>query len=131
MVYVTSFPNTLSKLMVGGATATKKYMEHEGSMYSPSSSLNKRLKEIFSILKSPDTTIEERRSANREWTDMSLYNIEKKAEYFQRPSSGKVVHRRLDYFSFNDLLILIYKKNYQKLEFPPLFIVDDMMHNAL
>lgn len=103
LVYVTSFPNTLSKLMVGGATATKKYMEHEGSMYSPSSSLNKRLKEIFSILKSPDTTIEERRSANREWTDMSLYNIEKKAEYFQKPSSGKVVHRRLDYFSFNDL----------------------------
>ena len=103
LVYATLFPDALSKLMVGGATATKEYMEHEKSMYCQSSPLNKRLKEIFFILKSPDTTIEERRSANREWTNMSLYKSKKRDEYFQKPSSGKVVQRRLDYFSFYDL----------------------------
>ncbi|MFD9626589.1 alpha/beta fold hydrolase [Peribacillus muralis] len=103
LVYATCFPDSLSKVMVGGATATNKYMEHEGSMYSPSSPLNKKWKEIFTILESSDQTTEIKRSANREWTDMSLYDKRKREGYFQQPSSGRVVQRRLDYFSFYDL----------------------------
>jgi proline iminopeptidase len=34
---------------------------------------------------------------------MSLYNPEKFDEYFSRPSSGKVVQNRLDYYSFVEL----------------------------
>ncbi|KWW22677.1 alpha/beta hydrolase [Peribacillus simplex] len=103
LVYATRFPDSLSKVMVGGATATNKYMEHEGSMYSPSSPLNERWKEIFSILASSAQTIDKKRTARREWTDMSLYNKGNRERYFQKPSSGKIVQRRLDYFSFNDL----------------------------
>ncbi|AOH53507.1 alpha/beta hydrolase [Peribacillus muralis] len=103
LVYATCFPDSLSKIMVGGATATNKYMEHEGSMYSPSSPLNKKWKEIFYIMESSQHTIEKKRAANREWTDMSLYNKRKRDGYFQKPSSGRVVQRRLNYFSFYDL----------------------------
>lgn len=103
LVYATLFPNSLTKLLVGGAAASKDYMDHKGSMYSSKSPLNKRLKEIFSILKSPISTVEERRKANMEWTDLSLFNTTRRKEYFSKPSSGKVVPRRLDYYSFVDL----------------------------
>ncbi|MGE6378412.1 alpha/beta fold hydrolase [Peribacillus muralis] len=103
LIYATCFPDSLSKMMVGGATATNKYMEHEGSMYSPSSPLNKKWKEIFYIMESSQHTTEKKRAANREWTDMSLYNKRKRDGYFQKPSSGRVVQRRLNYFSFYDL----------------------------
>jgi len=53
LYYVTLFPSSLSKLLVGGATATNKYMDHEKSMYCPKSPLNSKLKEIFAVLKSP------------------------------------------------------------------------------
>ncbi|MEI4769878.1 alpha/beta fold hydrolase [Psychrobacillus sp. FJAT-51614] len=103
LVYATMFPDSLTKLLVGGATANSKYMEHEGSMYSHKSPLNKRLLEIFSILKSANSTLEDRRKANKEWSDMSLHNPGKRDEYFKKPSSGKVVQRRLDYYSYMDL----------------------------
>ncbi|MGE7765012.1 alpha/beta fold hydrolase [Peribacillus sp. NPDC096540] len=103
LVYATRYPDSLKTLLVGGATASNKYMEHEGSMYSQRSPLNAKLKEIFSILKSSNSTYEERRIANEAWTNMSLYNVEKRNEYFLKPSSGKVVQKRLDYYSFVDL----------------------------
>lgn len=64
LVYAMLFPGSLSKLMTGGAAARRGYMEHGGSMYCPSSPLNKRLIEIFTILKSPDAAIEEKRAAS-------------------------------------------------------------------
>lgn len=103
LVYAILFPGSLSKLMTGGAAARRGYMEHGGSMYCPSSPLNKRLIEIFTILKSPDAAIEEKRAASRDWSDMSLYDPSKRDEYFSKPSSGKVVQKRLDYFSFREL----------------------------
>lgn len=103
LVYAIMYPQSLTKILVGGATATNQYMEHEGSMYSPKSPLNKRWKEIFGIMESSTSTIEERRSASREWTEMSLYNPDRWDEYFSKPSSGRVVQRRLDYYSFQDL----------------------------
>ncbi|NIK12794.1 alpha/beta fold hydrolase [Alkalibacillus almallahensis] len=103
LVYALSYPDSLTKLLIGGATATKAYMNHEGSMYSSNSPLNNKLKEIFSVLKSPDSTKEERREASREWGKMSLYNPDRWDDYFSKPSSGKVVQQRLDYFSFKEL----------------------------
>jgi len=103
LVYATLFPESLTKLMVGGATASNIYMKHEGSMYSPTSPLNKRVKEIMGILNSQKSSVEERQKAGKEWTDMSLYNPSKREEYFVKPSSGKVVPSRLDFFSYQDL----------------------------
>ncbi|MGM7683715.1 alpha/beta fold hydrolase [Cytobacillus sp. Hm23] len=103
LMYTTIYPNSIKKLMVGGAAATNQYIEHKDSMYCPHSHLNKKLKRIFSILKSPTSTIDERKVANKEWTNMSLFNIERRDEYFTKPSSGQVVQRRLDYFSFKEI----------------------------
>ncbi|MBY0121525.1 alpha/beta fold hydrolase [Bacillus sp. S/N-304-OC-R1] len=103
LVYALMYPQSLAKLLIGGAASSKRYMEYEGSIYCPKSPLNKKLKEIFSILKSPTTTKEEKREASREWTNMSLYRPERWDEYFSKPSSGKVVQKRLDYYSFKDL----------------------------
>ncbi|MCM3618298.1 alpha/beta hydrolase [Sutcliffiella horikoshii] len=103
LLYATLSPGSLTKLMVGGATASNEYMKHEGSMYSATSPLNKRVKEILQTLNSPESTVEERREAGKEWTDISLYNPGKREEYFVTPSSGKVVPKRLDYFSYHDL----------------------------
>ncbi|EFV74605.1 hypothetical protein HMPREF1013_05163 [Bacillus sp. 2_A_57_CT2] len=103
LVYALMYPHSLERLLIGGAASSRRYMEHEGSMYCPKSPLNKRLKEIFSILKSPTSTKEERREASKEWTGMSLHSPERWDEYFSKPSSGKVVQKRLDYYSFKDL----------------------------
>ncbi|WP_088013792.1 alpha/beta fold hydrolase [Gottfriedia acidiceleris] len=103
LYYSILFQDSIIKLMVGGASASNKYMEQEGSMYSPKSSLNSKLKEIFTVLKSTTSSIEERRNANIEWTNLSLYKSEKRSEYFKKPSSGKVVQSRLDYYSFKEL----------------------------
>ncbi|SFC02966.1 proline iminopeptidase [Bacillus sp. OV322] len=103
LVYAVMCQNSLEKLLIGGAASSKQYMEHEGSMYCPKCPLNKQLKEIFSILKSSTSTKEERREASREWTSMSLHSPERWDEYFSKPSSGKVVQKRLDYYSFKDL----------------------------
>jgi len=103
LVYGFTHPHSLKRLLVGGATATNGYMEHVESIYSERNPKNKKLKEIFSILKSNDYTREERIQAGREWTEMSLYDPSKFNEYFSNPSSGKVVHKRLDYYSYEEL----------------------------
>ncbi|WP_409250601.1 alpha/beta fold hydrolase [Bacillus sp. SCS-153A] len=103
LVYAANHPSALKRLMVGGASATYKYMEHRDSIYSYKNPANKRLKEIFSILKSRESTREERAQAGREWTEMSLYDPSRFDEYFSKPSSGRVVQRRLDYYSYTEL----------------------------
>lgn len=93
---------SLNKIIIGGAAASNQYMEHSGSMYCPKSPLNQRVLEILDILKT-STDREERRQANIEWSNMSLYRPEKREEYFQRPSSGRTVAKRLDYYSYKEL----------------------------
>jgi proline iminopeptidase len=103
LVYAAQNPGSLKSLIVGGASATNQYMEHRDSIYSIKNPANKRLKEILSILKSSDSTREERMQAGREWTEMSLFDPGRFDEYFSKPSSGKVVQQRLDYFSYEEL----------------------------
>ncbi|WP_419392559.1 alpha/beta fold hydrolase [Cytobacillus praedii] len=103
LMYAINYPSSLIKILVGGAAASNKYMEHEGSMYSVNSPLNERLIELFSIMKSSESTKEDRIKANREWTEMSLYHPIKFNEYFSKPSSGRVVRKRLEYYSYQEL----------------------------
>lgn len=103
LVYAAQYPGSLKSLIVGGASATNLYMEHRDSIYSAKNPANKRLKEIFLILKSSDSTREARMQAGREWTEMSLYDPDRFDDYFSKPSSGKVVQQRLDYFSYKEL----------------------------
>ncbi|SES63672.1 proline iminopeptidase [Oceanobacillus limi] len=94
--------SSLTKIIVGGAAASNKYMEHPESMYCPKSPLNKRVLEILDILKTSNNK-EERVSASIEWSNMSLYYPEKRDEYFKDPSSGRTVAKRLDYYSYREL----------------------------
>ncbi|GIO23616.1 alpha/beta fold hydrolase [Oceanobacillus sp. J11TS1] len=100
--YAILAPDSLAKVIVGGAASSKRYMMHPGSIYCKESPYNKRLLEILNILKT-STDRDERRKANKEWSDMSLYYPEKRDKYFQKPSSGKTVGKRLDYYSYTEL----------------------------
>ncbi len=100
--YAIHFPNSLTKVVVGGATASYEYMNHEGSIYSRKNPHNKRLKEIFSLLNTSNNR-QERRTVAREWLEMSLYRPQNYDIYFSKPSSGGVVQERLDYYSYEEL----------------------------
>ncbi|MFI8685774.1 alpha/beta fold hydrolase [Rossellomorea sp. NPDC077527] len=103
LVYAANHPNSLERLIVGGASATNAYMEHQESIYCDQNPGNNRLKELICMMKSQDSTKEERVQAGREWTEMSLYDPERFDEYFSKPSSGRVVQKRLDYYSNTEL----------------------------
>lgn len=103
LVYAIKHSDSLKRLLVGGASATNNYMEHKDSIYCHENPNNKRLREIFSILNSSESTREERIQVNREWIEMSLYDPSRFDEYFSKPSSGKVVQKRLDYYSYKVL----------------------------
>ncbi|ERN54088.1 alpha/beta hydrolase [Alkalihalophilus marmarensis] len=103
LVYAAQHSNSLKRLIVGGATATKTYIEHKDSMYSYKHPLNKRIRELLLIIKSSDSTKKERMQAGREWTEMSLYEPSRYDEFFSKPSSGKVVQKRIDYYINNEL----------------------------
>ncbi|OXS59588.1 proline iminopeptidase [Bacillus sp. V-88] len=97
--YAAHHPESVKRLVVGGASATNEYMEHQDSIYCDKNPENDRLKEIVSVFYSEEATKEERRQAGKAWTEMSLYDPERYDEYFGKPSSGKVVKKRLDYYS--------------------------------
>ncbi|MEC1159147.1 alpha/beta fold hydrolase [Cytobacillus horneckiae] len=103
LVYSVYFNTSLTKVMIGGSTASKHYMNHQESMYCRESPLNKRIKEIMAILGSPQSARSLRVKVNREWTEMSLYRPENFDRYFSKLSSGKVVPKRLDYYSYQEL----------------------------
>ncbi|MUK90512.1 alpha/beta fold hydrolase [Ornithinibacillus sp. L9] len=118
LVYGFNHPHSLNRLLVGGATATNEYMEHEDSIYSQKNQKNKRLKEIFSILKSSESTRTDRIKVSREWTEMSLYDPNRFDEYFSKPSSGRVVQKRLDYYSYEELPNYDIRDNITKIKTP-------------
>lgn len=103
LVYAADHPDSLKRLIVGGASATNEYMDDEESIYCDENPNNDRLKEVFSILNSDDATKEERKRARREWTEMSLNHPSRYDEYFSKPSSGRVVQKRLEYYASNEL----------------------------
>ncbi|WP_409276194.1 alpha/beta fold hydrolase [Neobacillus sp. SCS-31] len=118
LVYASSFSDSLTKVMVGGASASRGYMEHSGSIYCGNNPLNPRLKELLSIIKSAESSREERMKAGREWTEMSLYDPGKFEEYFSKPSSGKVVQKRLDYYSFTELSAYDMRERIRQIRIP-------------
>ncbi|MFC7685025.1 alpha/beta fold hydrolase [Ureibacillus sp. GCM10028918] len=101
--YAIMHPNSLAHIVAGGLCASNEYMHHPDSIYCPENANNKRIKEIIAFLRNPDSTLKERRAANKEWTMMSLYNEENYEKMISRPNSGKTVSKRLDYFSNEEL----------------------------
>ncbi|WP_050615545.1 alpha/beta fold hydrolase [Bacillus testis] len=101
--YAVMHPESLEHIVAGGLCASSAYMKHAGSIYCRDNPNNKRIRDILAILGDPDSTLEERRAANKEWTMMSLYNKQAYEEMRSRPDSGKTVAKRLDYFSYEEL----------------------------
>lgn len=99
LVYAMSHSESLINLTVVGAAASSEYMSSPGSIYCRDNPKNPRLREIFSILRSSESSSEEKALASREWVEMSLHHPEKWDEYFAKPSSGRVVQKRLDYYN--------------------------------
>lgn len=130
LVYAANHPDSLKRLIVGGASATNEYMEHEESIYSDKNPLNNRLKEVFSILKSQRSTKEERVQAGREWTEMSLNDPGRFDDYFSKPSSGKVVQKRLDYYSYTELPTYDIREDISRIKTPTIIFVGDTTLNA-
>ncbi|MGM8214856.1 alpha/beta fold hydrolase [Bacillaceae bacterium W0354] len=103
LVYSIHHPTSLNKVLIGGAAASYEYMNHAGSIYCRDNPHNTRLRELLGIIKSPESSRDERRKAGREWAEMSLYRPEKFDEYYAKPSSGRTVSKRLDYYSYKEL----------------------------
>ncbi|MFC4408916.1 alpha/beta fold hydrolase [Chungangia koreensis] len=103
LVYALNFPESLTKIFVCGAAASKNYMMHPDSIYCKENPNNPRLRECLQILNNPESSPEERRTAGRDWYAMSLYRPEKMDEYTSKPNSGKSVPKRLDYFAYKEV----------------------------
>jgi proline iminopeptidase len=116
--YAANHSQSLKRLIVGGASATNEYMDHQDSIYCAKNPDNDRVKEIVSVLYSEDATREERRQAGKAWMEMSLYDPERYDEYFSKPSSGKVVRKRLDYYSRTELPTYDIRENISEITTP-------------
>ena len=103
LVYAIQAPESLTKMIIGGAAASKEYMYHPGSIYCQENPNNERLREIIRTINNPITPAEEKQPLSREWTEMSLYRPENYEQYFNRPNSGSTVPERLDYYSYTEL----------------------------
>lgn len=98
LVYGIQKGRSLDTLIVAGAAASNRYMQMKGSMYCKDNPGNPRLLELFRILRS-STSPEEIHAAAREWTEMSLHHPERWDTYFAKPSSGRTVQARLNYYN--------------------------------
>jgi proline iminopeptidase len=103
LVYAIQAPGSLTKIVIGGAGASKEYMNNAASIYCKDNPNNERLLEIFRLLNNPESPIESKKLASREWTEMSIYRPEKYDQYFNVPNSGSVVPERLHYYSYTEL----------------------------
>ncbi|WZY01457.1 hypothetical protein NSQ26_05300 [Bacillus sp. FSL W7-1360] len=103
LVYALTSGASLAKLLINGAAASNNYMDHEKSMYCARNPDNAAVKSYLQTLNDPNATRSERQEAAQAWTKLSLFRPEKYDDYFAKPSSGRVVPRRLDYFSYQEL----------------------------
>ncbi len=103
LVYAIQAQDSLTKINICGAAASKEYMHHPGSIYCKENPNNERLREIIRTINNPTTPVEEKRPLSREWTEMSLYRPVNYEQYFNKPNSGSTVPERLDYYSYIEL----------------------------
>ena len=96
--YAIARPDSLSKIIAGGAAASYEYGADPDSIYCSKNPNFNRIVEIMNLLENPSTPIETRRKIGYEWSLMSYHSEEKLQESMKRPNSGKTVGPRLDYF---------------------------------
>lgn len=98
LVYALHFPETLTKIIVGGAAASKAYGQHPDCIYSTKNANYDRVVYIMDQLSRPETPLEERQKLGYEWALMSYHLEENLKRSLTKPNSGKTCGPRLDYF---------------------------------
>lgn len=98
LVYALEFPESLIKIIVGGAAASKAYGQHPDCIYSTKNENFERIVFIMDQLSRPETPLEERRKLGYEWALMSYHSEENLKRSMTKPNSGKTCGPRLDYF---------------------------------
>lgn len=101
--YAILYPLSVEFIVAGGLCASSDYMQHPGSIYCKENPNNKRILEILAMLKDSASTVEQRQAGSKEWALMSLYKEQSFENMVSRPTSGKTVSKRLDYFSYEEL----------------------------
>lgn len=97
--YSVMYPESLTKIIAGGLCASYEYMNHPESIYNSDNPNNKRMTEIFAVLRNPETLREERIALSKEWLLMSLYKEETYDEIMKRKQSGRTLMEKIDYFT--------------------------------
>ena len=103
LLYALNYPQSINHLIVCGAAASNRYTQHSDSIFSKKNPKNLRVLEILDILNNPDTSMELRIAANREWSMMHLYRPEKLDDYFTEPDSGSSVPKLLHHFAYKEV----------------------------
>lgn len=111
-------PESLTRIIVGGLSASAAYVRHKDSIYCKDNPYFSRIQQIFQQLANPDIELEERRALNKEWTLISLYNKEAYELMIARPNSGKTHSERLHYFSFTECLTYDLRAELSKITVP-------------
>lgn len=96
--YAVLRPESLTKIIAGGAAASMEYSADPGSIYCRENPNFKRIIDIMNQLNDPATPLELRKQLGYEWAKMSYVSEEKLIEALKVPNSGKTVGDRLDYF---------------------------------
>lgn len=111
-------PDSLTRIIVGGLSASAAYMRHKDSIYCKENPYYPRIQSIIKSLADPATELEERRALNKEWTLMSLHNKDAYELMTSRPNSGKTHPERLHYFSFTECLTYDIRPELPKIMIP-------------
>ena len=96
--YAIAQPDSLLKIIAGGAAASMEYSADPGSIYCKENPNFERIIEIMNQLNDLQTPLERRRELGYEWAKMSYVSEEKLIQAMEIPNSGKTVGDRLDYF---------------------------------
>lgn len=97
--YAVMYPKSLTKIIAGGLCASGEYMNHPDSIYCAKNPNNQRMKDIFTEMRSPEATSEERNELAKEWIMMSLYRKDAYYDMLKRKNSGRTLMFKIDYFT--------------------------------
>ncbi|MFV8830104.1 alpha/beta fold hydrolase [Alkalihalobacterium sp. APHAB7] len=91
-------PSSLTKIVAGGASASKEYSSDVDCIYCNKNQNYPRVMQIIKQLNDLTTTIDTRKQLSYEWSKMSFYSEDKLKQALELPNSGKTVGARLEYF---------------------------------
>src|SRR5699024_6618996 len=89
----------LIKIIAGGLCASGEYMNHPDSIYCTKNPNSQRMKGIFTEMRSPEATSEERNELAKEWIMMSLYRKDAYDDMLKRKHSGRNLMFKIDYYT--------------------------------